>query len=148
MEISRQELQLPGIGVSVSLGSNLEWRHFYSFIAGVAVFVYQGFQLQFLGDSFYFIQAIAFALGLYCIYLRQIFTTATIFSVGYSLPLIVRNSLKYLRGEDQYNFFVVLGTSLLTTFLIALSALGVGYSLRFLMRKASRRFKGKISYRG
>ncbi len=117
--------------------------HFLSFFIGFVTLVYQAAGYTFLGDSVSFMCWLTLFSGLSCKRIQDTIANATLITLGYMIPLLLRNILKNIVASE--GFLTSALSSFAITFLFALLFSAFGYILSFVFRKLLHLAKGKIT---
>jgi hypothetical protein len=113
--------------------------YYVLFISGALVLVYQAVGLNYVGDSVNFLCLLFLAFGMTTRHWVHILENSVLLTLGYILPLLIRNSIKlsYQEAPSMKQFLQLAIVSSSTTL-----ALGLGCTaISFLVYRACRQVK-------
>ena len=123
------------------------WIYYALFISGALVLVYQALEISIVGDSVNFLCLLFLLNGLHVRRLINIFENALLVTLGYILPLLIRNSIKlsYIEAPSLKDFARLALTSTLTTAAFGLLFTALGFLIKHFFKKAYRLSRGRIT---
>ncbi|HEX7673062.1 MAG TPA: hypothetical protein VF412_02770 [Bdellovibrio sp.] len=123
------------------------WTYYALFLSGSVVLVYQALGLGLIGDSVNFLCILFLINGLHVRRWINIFENTFLVTLGYILPLLIRNSIKlsYVEAPSIKEFTRLALMSSLTTALLGLLFTSLGFLLKHFSKKAYRLSRGKIT---
>ncbi|NUN05318.1 MAG: hypothetical protein HUU57_06120 [Bdellovibrio sp.] len=131
------------------LNSRSLWIYYALFISGALVLVYQSSGWSVIGDSVNFLCLLFFLNSLAAKKPLHIIENSLLMTVGYILPLLIRNSIKltYAEAPSMSDFFKLAMVSTSTTLLLGCVFSCIGFTLTKILQKALRVSKGRITMR-
>lgn len=126
------------------------WTYYTIFFSGSAALLYQAVGWNIIGDSVNFLCLLFFLNGFFVQRITHIFENSLLMTLGYILPLLIRNSLKmsHTVAPLLQDFLTLAATSTLTTLALGCLFTGLSFLLKISVTKLSRRSRGHISTRG
>lgn len=123
------------------------WIYYALFLSGSVVLVYQALGLGFVGDSVNFLCILFLLNGLHVRRWINIFENTFLVTLGYILPLLIRNSIKlsYIEAPSIKEFARLALMSSLTTAVLGLLFTALGFLLKHFSKKAYRLSRGRIT---
>ena len=125
------------------------WIYYALFFSGTLVLVYQVLNLNLVGDSVNFLCLLFLLNGLHVRRFVNIIENALLVTIGYILPLLIRNSLKlsYAEAPSILDFAKLALVSSLTTMALGALFTTVGFLTKHFFKKALHA-KSRITTRG
>jgi hypothetical protein len=125
------------------------WAYYTIFFSGSAALLYQAVGWNIIGDSVNFLCLLFFLNGFLVKRPLHIFENSLLMTLGYILPLLIRNSLKLNHSEASLlqDFLKLAATSTLTTLALGCLFTGLSFLLKISATKFSRLSRGHISTR-
>lgn len=129
------------------LHSRSLWIYYILFFSGSLVLVYQAFGWQVIGDSVNFLCFLFLINGLLARKFIHIFENALLMTLGYILPLLIRNCLKlsYAEAPSMREFLNLAFVSSGTTLLLGICFSFLGFLLHHFGRKVQRLGRSRIT---
>lgn len=123
------------------------WVYYSLFFSGCLVLVYQAQGWSALGDSVNFLCFLFLINGLHVRRFINILENSLLLTLGYILPLLIRNSLKlsYAEAPSAADFAKLGMVSSATTIALGLIFTTLGFAIRYLFKRISKIRKGRIT---
>ncbi len=123
------------------------WIYYALFLSGSLVLVYQAIPLTLIGDSVNFLCLLFLLNGLHVHRFVNIIENSILVTMGYILPLLIRNSLKltYAEAPSILDFAKLAMVSSLTTMALGAVFTTVGFLLKHFSKKALRAGRSRIT---
>ena len=123
------------------------WVYYSLFFSGCLVLIYQALGWSALGDSVNFLCLLFLLNGLHVRRIVNIFENALLVTLGYILPLLIRNSLKlsYAEAPSALHFAKLAFVSSATTMALGILFTTLGFALKHLGRWLFKARKGRIT---
>lgn len=124
--------------------------YFALFLSGAAVLVYQAMGLRFVGDSVNFLCLLFLIYGVGTRHWKHILENSVLMTMGYILPLLIRNSIKltYQEAPSVTDFLQLAAVSSSMTLAIGVGCSAMSYLVfRVLGRQVKALGKTKITTR-
>lgn len=123
------------------------WVYYSLFFSGCLVLVYQALGWAILGDSVNFLCLLFLLNGLHVRRLVNIFENSLLVTLGYILPLLIRNSLKlsYAEAPSAFHFAKLALVSSVTTMALGILFTAAGFALKHVAKKFFKVSKGRIT---
>ncbi|WP_413568341.1 hypothetical protein ACLWBD_12050 [Bdellovibrio sp. HCB117] len=131
------------------LHSRSLWTYYVLFFSGSTVLLYQAFGWNVFGDSVNFLCLLFLIHGFAAKKFLHIIENSLLVTLGYILPLLIRNSLKlsYSEAPSMKDFLHLGLISTATTLGFGFAFSLLGYVLRWARHKVLRLSRGKINTR-
>ena len=125
------------------------WVYYALFFSGSLALAYQAYAWNIVGDSVNFLCLLFLLNGFFAKKTLHIIENTLLMTLGYILPLLIRNSLKlsYVEAPSMTEFFKLALISSTTTLLLGLVFSGMGYSIRQLTSRIKILGRGRINTR-
>lgn len=125
------------------------WVYYTLFISGAFVLIYQAMGWNLLGDSVNFLCLLFVINGLMARRFVHILENSSLMTLGYILPLMIRNCLKlsYIEAPSMLHFAQLAFTSTSTTLILGLGFSFLGLTLHHLARKIHSASRGRVTVR-
>ncbi|QDK38529.1 hypothetical protein [Bdellovibrio sp. NC01] len=125
------------------------WIYYALFFSGTLVLVYQVLGLNLVGDSVNFLCMLFLFNGLHVRRFINIIENSLLMTVGYILPLLIRNSLKlsYAEAPSMFDFAKLALISSITTMALGALFTTVGFLFKHFLKRAVHS-KSRITTRG
>ena len=125
------------------------WIYYALFISGALVLVYQSSGWSIIGDSVNFLCLLFFLNSISVKKPLHILENSVLMTVGYILPLLIRNSIKltYAEAPSMTDFLKLAMVSTSTTLLLGCVFSLFGYALVKATQKLLRASRGRITMR-
>ena len=123
------------------------WIYYALFFSGSIVVVYQALNWSLIGDSVNFLCLLFLLNGLHVQRAINIFENAVLLTMGYILPLLIRNSLQlsYAEAPSLIDFVRMGMVTSMTTVALGIIFTTVGYLFKYFARKIISMLKPQIS---
>lgn len=125
------------------------WIYYILFFSGSLALAYQAYSWNIVGDSVNFLCLLFLLNGFLAKKTLHILENTLLMTLGYILPLLIRNSLKlsYVEAPSMTEFFKLALVSTTMTLLLGLVFSGMGYTIRQLTSKIKILSRGRINTR-
>ena len=125
------------------------WIYYILFFSGSLALAYQAYGWSIVGDSVNFLCLLFLLNGFLAKKTLHILENTLLMTLGYILPLLIRNSLKlsYVEAPSMTEFFKLALVSTTMTLLLGLVFSGIGYTIRQLTSKIKILSRGRINTR-
>lgn len=123
------------------------WAYYLIFFSGSAALLYQASGWSLLGDSVNFLCLLFFLTGFFTKRPSHIVENSFLMTVGYILPLLIRNSLKLssVNAPAITDFLKLALISTLTTLALGIFFTSISYLFRLIAVKISQMSRSKIA---
>ncbi len=123
------------------------WVYYILFFSGSLALIYQAFGWAVLGDSVTFLCLLFLINGLLARQLLHILENSLLMTLGYILPLLIRNSIKFTHKEDPsiQEFMNLAAISTGTTLLLGFCFTFLGFILHLFGRKIRHLGRSRIT---
>lgn len=131
------------------LHSRSLWVYYTLFISGALVLVYQSSGWNWVGDSVNFLCVLFLLNSLFVKKFVHVFENSILMTLGYILPLLIRNSLKlsYTEAPSAKDFLKLAMVSTSTTLLLGCVFSLLGYLLLKGLQKVVRSSRSRVTIR-
>lgn len=125
------------------------WVYYTLFISGALVLVYQSSGWNWVGDSVNFLCVLFLFNSLFVKKIMHVLENSILMTLGYILPLLIRNSLKlsYAEAPSAKDFLKLAMVSTSTTLLLGCVCSLLGFLLLRGFQKVLRSTRGRITIR-
>lgn len=132
------------------LHSRSLWAYYTLFFSGSLVLIYQAQGWELFGDSVNLLCLLFLLNGLFVSRFVHILENSLLITLGYILPLLIRNCLKlsYVEAPSIKEFLNLAMVSTSTTFLLGLAFTFIGFLLHHSGKKVHRFSRSRITSRG
>lgn len=121
--------------------------YYVLFMSGALVLVYQALGLNFVGDSVNFLCLLFFVYGVTTRHWVHILENSALMTLGYILPLLIRNSIKltYQEAPSVKHFLQLAAVSSSTTLILGLGCTALSFLMYRLVRQVKSAGRSKIT---
>ncbi|WII72291.1 hypothetical protein QJS83_00225 [Bdellovibrio sp. 22V] len=123
------------------------WVYYVLFFSGSVVLVYQSYNWDFVGDSVNFLCLLFLVNGFLAKKPLHILENSFLMTLGYILPLLIRNSLKlsYTEAPSMLHFLKLGAISTGTTFALGCAFTCIGFLIAQMSLRAMQMSRSKIT---
>ncbi len=131
------------------LHSRSLWIYYALFFSGSLVLVYQAFGWEVIGDSVNFLCLLFLINGIFAKRPLHILENSLLMTLGYILPLLIRNSLKlsYTEAPSMKDFLYLALVSSSTTLAFGVAFSSLGFMLGSVSAKVMQMSRSKVTTR-
>lgn len=125
------------------------WVYYFLFFSGTFVLVYQSFDLKIIGDSVNVLCLLCMVSGFFVGRPLYILENSVLVTLGYILPLLIRNSLKlsYVEAPSAQKFLELAFISSLITLALGILFSSAGFIISYAIKKFRQAGRSKITTR-
>ncbi|MBV2167652.1 MAG: hypothetical protein KUL82_02990 [Bdellovibrio sp.] len=125
------------------------WIYYALFFSGSLVLVYQAFGWEVIGDSVNFLCLLFLINGIFAKRPLHILENSLLMTLGYILPLLIRNSLKlsYTEAPSMKDFLYLALVSSSTTLAFGVAFSSIGFTLGYLSTRVMQMSRSKVTTR-
>lgn len=121
--------------------------YYVLFMSGAMVLIYQALGLKFVGDSVNFLCILFLVYGIGTRHWVHILENSALMTLGYILPLLIRNSIKltYQEAPSVKHFLQLAAVSSSTTLILGLGCTALSFLMYRFMRQMKSVGRSKIT---
>ncbi|WP_415061519.1 hypothetical protein [Bdellovibrio sp.] len=125
------------------------WIYYALFFSGSLVLVYQAFGWDVIGDSVNFLCLLFLINGIFAKRPLHILENSLLMTLGYILPLLIRNSLKlsYTEAPSMKDFLYLALVSSSTTLAFGVAFSSIGFTLGYISTRVMQMSRSKVTTR-